>query len=67
MLAIDDIMMIGYFWKETGNIERWGEWEEKTALLQRECPELIKAWNDYKAPIKVLDAVVDQITMMGEG
>jgi len=30
-------------------------------ILEREKPEVIKAWNDYKASKKILDIVIDSL------
>ena len=55
---------IGYFWKEKGDIERFTSFDRK--YLAREFPEVLKAWDDYKASRRVLDAVVRDVLARAE-
>ena len=52
--------MIGYFWQEKGDLERWSSYDRE--YLAREFPAVLKAWEDYKASRAVLDAVVRDAT-----
>lgn len=52
---------IKYFWENKGDLERLSGFEEMMPDLEREYPEIIKAWRDYKASIKILDAVIWKI------
>jgi len=49
--------MLRYFWEEKGDITRYCEFEELKPIIQEEYPELLKAWYDYQASIKIMDAV----------
>jgi hypothetical protein len=57
-IQIDDLK---YFWEEKGDIERYVYFEELKPQIQEEYPELLKAWYDYKASIKIMDAVVKSL------
>lgn len=50
---------IKYFWEYKGDLERYTKFEELKPKLEREYPEILKAWNDYKASIKILDLVIE--------
>ena len=52
---------IRYFWEYKGDLERLSSFESLKPKLQAEYPEILKAWNDYKASIKTLDAVISTI------
>jgi len=60
-LTDDDKNMVDYFWKEKGDIERWVSWEERKSEIAKECPALVKAWEDYKAAEAILNIVVDSL------
>ena len=51
--------MIRYFWEEKGSLERYCDFEELKPIIQEEYPEILKAWYDYKASIKIMDAVIN--------
>lgn len=53
--------MLKYFWEEKGDITRYCDFEELIPKIQQEYPELLKAWYDYQASIKILDLVVNSI------
>ncbi len=53
--------MIRYFWEEKGDLERNADWENVIPILERECPQIVKAWRDYIAARAILDAVVKSL------
>lgn len=65
--------MIKYFWREKGNMERYACFEELKPLIAQELPEVLMAWENYKAILaeletasNILDAVVDTIPFDNE-
>ena len=59
----DEIVMLQYFWEEKGNIERYIGFEVLKPKLEKQFPEVLKAWNDYKASERILDAVMSTLTI----
>jgi len=57
-LTDEHLSMLKYFWEEKGDLERYYAFEELKPIIQEERPEIMKAWNDYKASITILDAVL---------
>jgi len=57
----EHLAMLKYFWNEKGDIERYCDFEEIIPLLQIHHPELLKVWYDYKANIKLLDIVINNL------
>lgn len=49
-----------YFWEEKGDLERCAYFTSKRGkeLLQKYRPEILKAWDDYKISITMLNAVL---------
>jgi hypothetical protein len=60
-LTEQDLDMSKYFWQEKEDLERFTDFEKLKPLLEKEKPEVLKAWNDYKAYKKILDIVMDNI------
>ena len=60
-LTEQDLDMLKYFWQEKEDLERFTDFEKLKPLLEKEKPEVLKAWNDYKAYKKILDIVMDNI------
>ena len=60
-LTIEQISDLRYFWEEKGDLERYAFFEELKPQIQEQFPELLKAWYDYKASIKIMDAVVESL------
>jgi len=60
-LTEHDINSLKYFWHSKGDLERLTTFEELKPLIEKEYPELLKAWNDYKVSIKIMEAVIDSI------
>jgi hypothetical protein len=60
-LTEDQIYYIKYFWEEKGDIERYNDFERLKPQIQKQFPELLKAWYDYKASIRIMDAVIKSI------
>lgn len=50
------LSMLQYFWEEYDNPERWTGFDRTE--IAGEFPEVLKAWDDYKAARRVLDAVI---------
>jgi len=48
--------LIAYFWEEKGDLERWCDFDRE--YMAKEFPAVLKAWDNYKANLLVLDAVV---------
>jgi hypothetical protein len=57
-----DLLNLQYFWQEKNDLERLIGFEELITLIKKEKPEILKAWNDYKASKKILDIVMESIT-----
>lgn len=60
-IAQSDIEMLKYFWKEMGDLERWVRFEQIKPQIQQQFPELMKAWEDYKASIKIMNLVTESL------
>ena len=60
-LTEEQIYDLKYFWEEKGDLERLCNFEELKPKIQEQFPELLKAWNDYKTSIKIMNAVVKSI------
>lgn len=61
-LTEEQISYLKYFWEERGDIERYCDFEKLKPQIQEQFPELLKAWYDYKASIKIMDAVVESLS-----
>lgn len=60
-LTKEDLGDLVYFWQYKGDLERLTTFERLKPQIQEEYPEILKAWNDYKASIKIMDAVMNSI------
>ena len=60
-LTEQDLDSLQYFWQEKQDLERFTDFEKLKALLEKEKPETLKAWNDYKTSKKMLDIVMDNL------
>jgi hypothetical protein len=60
-LTKTDLGDLKYFWEEKGDLERLTTFEKLKPLIENEYPEILKAWNDYKTSIKIMDAVIDKL------
>ena len=60
-LTEEDLNNLQYFWQEKEDLERFSSFEELKPLLEKEKPEVLKAWNDYKTSRKILDIVIDNL------
>jgi len=56
-LCDEDITMIKYFWKEKGDLERWCGWDQ----VKSQCPEVVRAWEQYQDAVKHLDYTIDKL------
>lgn len=54
-----DLRMVEYFWKYKDDPERYTGWEEILPALKEEYPQIVKAWEDYKAAKKAMDDVIE--------
>lgn len=61
MITEEEKRMLQYFWEAKGDLERYCKFEEIKPKLQKEYPEVIKAWNDYKVSERILTAVLESI------
>ena len=59
-LTETELKDIQYFWQEKGDLERF-DFEKLIPKLEIEYPEVLKAWRDYKASIKILDLVIENL------
>jgi hypothetical protein len=48
-----------YFWKAKGDLRRYTGWDVLHAELAARRPDILKAWNDYKAAEMILTAVLE--------
>lgn len=62
-LTEEQILDIQYFWEDKRDIERYCDFEKLKPQIQEQFPELLKAWHDYKASIKIMSAVVHSISL----
>ncbi len=60
-LTEDEIRRLKYFWEEKQDIERCYDFESLKPKIQQQYPELLKAWDDYKISIRIMDAVVKSL------
>jgi len=61
MLTEEDRSMIAYFLTEKYDVTRWGQWEEKRPLVEKELPELIDALLRLEIAEKTLLAIVQTL------
>lgn len=57
----EHLSQLKYFWEEKGDLERYYAFEELRPMLQEKHPAVLKAWNDYKASIQIMDAVIKSL------
>lgn len=57
-LTEQDLDNLEYFWQERKDLERLSNFEEIIPILEKEKPEVLKAWDDYKASRNILDLVI---------
>ena len=57
-LTKGDIWNVQYFWLEKGNVERMSSWEKLRPLFEKEHPEVVKCWDEYKMAKRLLTLVV---------
>lgn len=60
-LTKQDLSDLVYFWQNKGDLERLSTFERLKPMIENEYPEILKAWNDYKASIKIMDAVMNSL------
>ena len=60
-LTKEDLKDLQYFWQEKQDLERLCSFKKLIPVLEKEKPEVIKAWNDYKASKKILDIVINSL------
>jgi len=49
------INMLGYFWRDYGNIEKYCYFENIKKELEEKRPDILNAWNNYKQAQKILN------------
>jgi hypothetical protein len=54
----DIISMLKYFWEENEDLESWTYYEDNLDQLKKEHPEIIAAWENYKASKKALNNIL---------
>lgn len=52
----DMLNTLRYFWTEKQDLERWIRFDRAT--LQREFPDVLKAWDDYQTAKRVMGSVM---------
>lgn len=57
----EDINMVIYFWHKKEDIEKWIDWEKKRPEFEKEKPELVMAWDNYKLAVKTMDCFIDSL------
>ena len=60
-LTEQDLNDLQYFWQVKEDLERLSTFERLMPILEKEKPEVLKAWNDYKASKKRLDIVIHSL------
>ena len=60
-LTEQDLNDLQYCWQVTGDLERLTTFEILIPILEKEKPEVLKAWNDYKASKKIVDIVIGSL------
>ena len=66
-LTEQDLNDLQYFWQEKEDLERLSTFERLIPILEKEKPEVLKAWNDYKSSKKILDIVIDSLLQLTIG
>ena len=60
-LTEQDLYSLQWAWEEKEDLETLTTFERLIPILEKEKPEVLKAWNDYKASKKRLDIVIDSL------
>jgi hypothetical protein len=60
-LTEQDLEDLKYFWQYKEDLERLSSFEKLLPLIEKEKPEVLKAWNDYKTSRKILDIVMNNL------
>lgn len=60
-LTEGDLDLLRYFWEGKQDIEHWIDWEAKKHLIEKEFPELMKVWQDYKISGKLMNRVLSDM------
>lgn len=60
-LTESQISDLKYFWEEWGDLERMASFDDIKPMLQEEKPEVLKAWNEYKTSMKILDIIIKSL------
>ena len=62
-LTQEDIDTLKYFWEDRGDIEIYCRLPEIEDTLRKDKPEVLKAFYDYKASIRIMDAVIRDLKL----
>ncbi len=65
-LTEEDVNMLAYFWNEKGDLERWCHWEDRKEIMEMHCPEILKAWHEYKLSRRVLTKLINNLEPSNE-
>lgn len=57
-LAIEDYIMVEYFWEEYGDIRQWSDWYKKRSLFKEKHPELVQAMENLITAESALSTIV---------
>ena len=60
-LTDNDIHDLKYFWLYKEDLERLTSFERLVPILEKEKPEVLKAWRDYKASRAILSLVMENL------
>lgn len=55
------VTTLKYYWEDRNDLERWAEFEGLKPQIEKEYPQLLKAWNDYKISVAIMDAVIKSL------
>ena len=64
ILTEDHLNMLQYFWQEKGDLEGYVFFDRLKPALKEGRPEVLKAWDDYKVSILILDKIMSDIYFM---
>lgn len=66
VLTRADLSNFRYYWNEYEDLERSGQWEDKLPALREECPELVAAWETYKAALDAMNRAAEKLPFSAE-
>jgi len=63
-LTEDELSDLWWAWKEREDLTYAGWFEARIPSLERDYPELVKAWRDYQAAQEQMDRVMEQASRL---